>query len=585
MTAIGKTISAANSRTSWFGGRIPIIIGTVGHRYIDPQNETIRKSSRGEFQRLYRQYRDSPFLILSSLAEGADRLLVEVAMQELPAKLIAVLPFAEDDYLADFRTERSRQEFRKLLSHASCRVVAPAEIKAPPKEDWPDSFEQRDLAYAWAAGHVAEQSQILVAVWDRRAPRGPGGTANAVKWFERGYVPPQYSGYQDVSPFESPAPGLSILIAPDSGKILWRSGTAPEKRSILVRKSPIEQILKQTQIYNRDLLAKTRKMQREDSLLGRKSQADRSLSEVGEVYFRADHLAVKFSTRLKRIDFVFYMLALGAIFAFNSVESKPIASWAFLGAGSLMGIIWLYVTAQTLETKEREYRNLSEAMRILFFWRFVGVKDHLWLSYLPKHVEIVRWIRHAIRAIEFTQDCRLHFPPAYQPPENAVPLTRRMWLRDQIDYYAGAIQKHSRRYHRLRRIMRVSLALSIGAALLLASVTIDYSNGWYSWREQELLSLPFGMLTIGTLIQNLQTLLGFTAATAVAARGMLLRRADVELIQQYSNYLQKAQAAEKLIDGGEWTPHQVFQQYGVEALHEQAEWMWLRHSRPFDVPN
>lgn len=585
MTAIDKARIAINSRLSWFGGRVPIIIGTVGHRYIDPQNETIRNSARREFQRLYKQYRDSPFLILSSLAEGADRLLVEVAMEELPARLIAVLPFAEENYLTDFKTEQSRQEFRKLLSLASCKMSAPAEIAAPSKEDWSESFEARDLSYAWAAGVVAEQAQILVAIWDGRAPRGPGGTANAVRWFERGYVPPQYSSYRDVSPFESPAPGLSIRIAPDSGTVSRQSGNEPEQRSSLIHKSPIELILRHTQIYNRHLLAKSHKMPADASLLGRKNQSARSLSDINDVYFKSDRLAVIFSGRLRRIDLVFYMLALGAVFAFNSVDSKPIASWAFLGVGSLMGIVWLYVAAQTLETKEREYRNLSEAMRILFFWRFVGVKDHLWLSYLPKHVEIVQWIRHAIRAVEFTQDCRLNYPPAYQPPNEAFALTKRMWLQGQVDYYTRAIKRHSRRHHRLRHIMRVSLALSIGAALLLATVTLDYSNGWYSWREREILSLPFGALTVGALTQNLQTLLGFTAATAIAARGLLLRRADIELIKQYSSARQKAKAAQDMIDHGERPPLEMFKRFGEEALHEQAEWMWLRYSRPFELPS
>jgi hypothetical protein len=29
----------------------------------------------------------------------------------------------------------------------------------------------------------------------------------------------------------------------------------------------------------------------------------------------------------------------------------------------------------------------------------------------------------------------------------------------------------------------------------------------------------------------------------------------------------------------------IFDTLGAEALFEQAEWLWLRHSRPFEPPN
>ena len=34
----------------------------------------------------------------------------------------------------------------------------------------------------------------------------------------------------------------------------------------------------------------------------------------------------------------------------------------------------------------------------------------------------------------------------------------------------------------------------------------------------------------------------------------------------------------------EWTAVQILEKLGQEALQEQAEWLWLRHTRPFEVP-
>ena len=34
----------------------------------------------------------------------------------------------------------------------------------------------------------------------------------------------------------------------------------------------------------------------------------------------------------------------------------------------------------------------------------------------------------------------------------------------------------------------------------------------------------------------------------------------------------------------DWKPEEILERLGDEALQEQSEWVWLRHTKPFEVP-
>lgn len=114
--------------------------------------------------------------ILSALAEGADRLVAEVALAESETSLVAVLPLARDDYVQDFVTAQSRREFDSLL--VAARVV----------ENMPPA-PSREAAYERAGRWIVDHSDALVAVWDGDPARGRGGTAEIVAYAAERGVP------------------------------------------------------------------------------------------------------------------------------------------------------------------------------------------------------------------------------------------------------------------------------------------------------------------------------------------------------------------------------------------------------------
>jgi hypothetical protein len=163
-------------------------IGVTGHRRIANREDValavaVRLS---EIREIYPPTRFTPvvFSVLSALAEGADRLVVNVALGADPdfeVELGAVLPLGVEDYLGDFETDTSRREFHDLLSRSTARV----ELQRG------QSLErlERDEAYDRAGRYIVDHSDVLIAVWDGRESQGQGGTAETVEYARQRGVP------------------------------------------------------------------------------------------------------------------------------------------------------------------------------------------------------------------------------------------------------------------------------------------------------------------------------------------------------------------------------------------------------------
>jgi hypothetical protein len=289
-----------------------------------------------ECRRLRRLYRHSPFLVLSGLAEGADRLIATVAMDELGAKLIAVLPFPAAEFCGDFASEVSRQEFSSLIGQSA----AIFDVHLPPDDQWKQAGPMRDIQYARVGALIAEQSQILLALWDGRPARGVGGTGDVVDWFEAGRAPSDYSIYAgDLSLFDLPQPGMSIRIDPITGEREIHSGPPRTIRYRPRLASNIQDILRRTNTFNRDVRRQTAASVNKNPLVPPGALSRIPVGEASKAFEEADALAIFYSRRVRLANSVLYLLAMGAVFAFSSIDAKPLASWAFLAVMGVMAIV------------------------------------------------------------------------------------------------------------------------------------------------------------------------------------------------------------------------------------------------------
>jgi len=116
------------------------------------------------------------FVVVSSLAEGADRLVADAGLAA-GFTLEAVLPFHREDYSDDFETEDSKKSFDALLRRSS----AVFELDGDPTD--------RPRAYETAGLIMLANVDLLITIWDGKPAAGVGGTAQIISRAVSGGIP------------------------------------------------------------------------------------------------------------------------------------------------------------------------------------------------------------------------------------------------------------------------------------------------------------------------------------------------------------------------------------------------------------
>lgn len=114
--------------------------------------------------------------LVSALAEGADRMAAQAALERSFA-LSVVLPFTAEEYEKDFADASSRAEFRALLGKSAGALALRGDRA------------QAARAYEVAGLTVLDNADILLAVWDRGASAGRGGTTELIERAAREGMP------------------------------------------------------------------------------------------------------------------------------------------------------------------------------------------------------------------------------------------------------------------------------------------------------------------------------------------------------------------------------------------------------------
>lgn len=156
---------------------IPLYIGITGHRTLgDVDAKRVMRTIENELDFLKEHYPCTPLILVSALAEGADRIAVEAAIQKgIP--YCVVLPTSADIYQKDFTTASSRSEFVAYLQQATVVINASQAHGGDP------SLSIRPDIYVHAGDEICKMCQVLIAVWDGLPAKGAGGTAWVVEQF------------------------------------------------------------------------------------------------------------------------------------------------------------------------------------------------------------------------------------------------------------------------------------------------------------------------------------------------------------------------------------------------------------------
>ncbi|MEN3367880.1 MAG: hypothetical protein V7609_23 [Verrucomicrobiota bacterium] len=140
-----------------------LVLGFTGHRRVRDEDKVgkllceIISSLRGES--------DREMMGRSSVASGGDVLFAEACLAS-DLKWIALLPFPEAEFKKDFN-EKEWARAQALLSRA-LRVETFSETA------------KRPAGYLECGLATVEGADVMIALWDGKAPRGAGGTAEVV---------------------------------------------------------------------------------------------------------------------------------------------------------------------------------------------------------------------------------------------------------------------------------------------------------------------------------------------------------------------------------------------------------------------
>jgi hypothetical protein len=144
-----------------------INIGVTGHRFL----AEVDKLQAGIDQALAWIERIMPgeqWSLISSLAEGADRLVTRQVLRRKPGvKLLVPLPLPTEEYRKDFSSEESNREFLHLLGLAG-EIIQPT--PALTRED----------GYLAAGQYLLDHSNVLITLWDGQTAQGKGGTGEII---------------------------------------------------------------------------------------------------------------------------------------------------------------------------------------------------------------------------------------------------------------------------------------------------------------------------------------------------------------------------------------------------------------------
>ncbi|XOV89639.1 MAG: NAD-binding protein [Pseudomonadota bacterium] len=197
--------------------RRELYVGVTGHRpnRADLGNGGTVADIEKVLADIARDYPDRHIVVVSALAEGADRVVARIAMDKYRMGLHVALPLPFELYQTDFESRESLQEFKTLVGRAELYFELPMRfgtIETLASNVDGTSNPARDRQYALAGAYVVQTCNELVAIYDGAPSAGVGGTAEVVRWRNDQAVPPdfQFAAANFLRPILKPP----IVIAP-----------------------------------------------------------------------------------------------------------------------------------------------------------------------------------------------------------------------------------------------------------------------------------------------------------------------------------------------------------------------------------
>jgi hypothetical protein len=564
--------------------RVPLVIGAIGHRDLLPSEIPQHAQRIRDFLvSLQQRYPDLRVTLLTSLADGADRLVADVAKsQAIP--VVYVLPMPTDLYERDF-TPESLAEYRQLLN--SGNVLTLPLVRGNTAADVTHPGAARDLQYAQLGAFIAAHCHILLALWDGQVTGPAGGTAQVIRFHQDDYMPGLSSGEPrtrlDDADDESDLvfhvvcsrdrAGGAPLAPLQPGQTWWlsRDDQSPRTAAMPPR---YEIVLRRMVEFSRDAMRNRDRITRDAPSLvptGAGLEVGAGARAIDAQFRIADWLAVFYQRRellALRLLCVFAAIASLCFIAYGDFADQQLMIYpyvAFMAAGLCAYSI---ERRGAWQRRHLDYRVLAEALRVQFFWAVAGVNRPALSrfghdSFLKRQDLELGWIRNILRVAGTRDDAA-----GAMVPDAGIDLATRDWVGDegrgQVGYYSV------RSVQRLR-LHRVTAVLGYGcfAAGLMLATWIALMQWWYQRTPTNVLVALIGLLPV----------------IAAIRQSYAHRTAEHELINQYRFMVRIFANAQRQLGRTHSASERrrILRELGDVALREHSQWILRQRERPLSV--
>jgi len=469
---------------------IPLYIGITGHRDIrDEDREPLKLKIKEFILEKRKQIPFTPIIILTALAEGADR-IAAIAVIECKKELgdnclvdfIAVLPMPISEYKKDFVQTKSLLEFDILYENAISTIELPFQKDDVTKQHV-NNFEIRHEQYYECGLFIARHCHILVALWDGIDNEKKGGTADVVKLKISG-IPDSNEDHSKKLKHLQTGP-IWHIITPRMNKLVPKNPITAGYYTIAGEIDPSEvekksnDILDHINSYNKDIDKFYLKIK--DKIANSTNSICKEFAELEE-NLTIKFIAEKHSTAAELSD----IYQKRRFFALKVLLSLVVLAFFFLHSNAeffheptilllyplTMGIgaIW-YIVAKSshYEYKHEDYRALAEAYRIQFFLKVCGRKENVTDHYLKRHRGQLEWVLYVLRSSQIG-DLKRDISSTIAENEDVIKRLRLLksnWVEDQLNYFKDKAIAHNKSSKRFESIANISFALAILSACLL----------------------------------------------------------------------------------------------------------------------
>ena len=563
---------------------LPMVVAVTGHRDLVPEEmDGIRRRVADLLTRLKNEYPERTISVMSSLAEGADRVVARVAL-ELGIRIVVPLPMSREFYEEDFTTSESLQEFDELCSSADEIFELPL-VRGLSVDDIRTSDAERSKQYAQLGVFLCAHCHILLALWDGKPGTELGGTGQVVRFHHDdimpGYTSKSVTSQQTLVDDESdlvyhvvcsrdrsdggPLKGLNPVDA------FWftkdrdnpRSESMPDQHRTIFERSAE---------FSRDTARFGDQIERESYPLyrdGQEHQLPPGVDDINRLFCSADWLAIHYQGRTLRTLRLGHVLAflMGLMFIlFADLDAEPWYMYAFLAFFVFAALLQARAKKRAWHRKYLDYRTLAEGLRVQFYWAVAGATNEneskfAHDNFLQSQDPELGWIRNVMRVA----GTRIDASP--NRDLSGLNFVLREWIGDRDNGQLGFFRKKS-----ADRIRKNRLTERLGTASLLTSVSV-------------VLVLVFAsdLLPAG-LADPLKVLMGTMLLLFGIRQGYAYATAEKELIKQYDFMLRIFYNARRRLDNTDDPDEQrqILLALGGSALDEHAEWILMHRDRSID---